>query len=188
VALARLERGGKKEVREQEAMRVAIDDLKDRVKAALEKSPNIMTMQLAKQLQVPEADVIRALPENRAVELDVTRWEELIRGFEAFGKVHVICTNGAVTMESNGTFEGFSTWGDFFNVQSQTLDMHIRGKNLSAAFAVEKPSHMDGVNTLSIQFFDQKGDAAMKVFLNVGGKVPADKAAAFEATRQKFKR
>jgi putative hemin transport protein len=164
------------------------DDLKTRVRAALDKSPNMMTMQLAKQLQAPEADVIRALPDGRAVELDIARWEELIRGFEAFGKVHVICTNGAVTMEANGTFEGFSVWGEFFNVQSPTLDMHIRFKNLSAAFAVEKPSHMDGVNTHSVQFFDQKGDAAMKVFLNVSGALAPEKVAAFQATREKFRK
>jgi putative heme utilization carrier protein HutX len=163
-------------------------DLKSLVKAALEKSPNAMTMQLAKQLQVPEADVIRALPDGRVVELDIARWEELIRGFEAFEKVHVICTNGAVTMEANGTFGGFSTWGEFFNVQSPTLDMHIRFKNLSAAFAVEKPSHMDGVNTHSIQFFDQKGDSAMKVFLNVGGALPAEMVAAFRAMRDRFRK
>jgi len=35
-----------------------------------------MTMLLAKKFNVPEVEIVRALPENRAVELDVARWEE----------------------------------------------------------------------------------------------------------------
>ena len=35
-----------------------------------------MTLQLARDLGVPEVEVIRALPDDRAVELDATRWED----------------------------------------------------------------------------------------------------------------
>src|SRR6202023_2030910 len=97
------------------------------------------------------------------------RWEELITAFGQLGKVHVIVSNACTTCEVVGEFGGFSTWGEFFNVQSKTLDMHIRYKELAAAFAVEKPGHMDGVNTLSFQLFDRSGAAAVKVFLTFGG-------------------
>ena len=98
-----------------------------------------MTLQLARQLGVPEVEVIRAMPDGRAVELDVGRWEELLRSFEELGKVHVIVSNGCVTSEATGQFGGFSTWGEFFNVQSESLDMHIRWERLAAVFAVVKP-------------------------------------------------
>lgn len=139
------------------------------VAAMLAENPRAMTMQLAQSLRVPEAEVVRHLPNGQTRELDLSRWDELLHAFEPLGKVHVICTNGAVTLESNGAFGNFSAWGEFFNVQTPTLDMHIRPKNISAAFAVEKPSHMDGVNTLSIQFFDLSGASAFKVFLTMGG-------------------
>src|SRR4051794_14791394 len=106
-------------------MSTASPSLRDRVAAALADNPNAMTLQLAGDLGVPEAEVIRALPEGRAVELDVGRWEELIRSLEPFGNVHVIVSNGAVTLESTGSFGNFSTFGDFFNVQTK-LDMHVR--------------------------------------------------------------
>lgn len=64
----------------------------------------------------------------------------------------------------DGQFGGFSTAGEFFNVQTETLDMHIRWQQLAAVFAVEKPGYLDGIGTRSIQFFDQTGAAALKVF------------------------
>jgi putative heme iron utilization protein len=163
--------------------------IKERVTEAFRKNPKAMTMMLARQLELPEAEVVRALPDGLATELDIARWEELIRGFEALQQVHVIASNGAVTLEANGQFGNFSTWGEFFNVQTPTLDMHIRFKQLGSVFAVEKPSHMDGVNTLSIQFFDAQGNSAFKVFLTMGGSAPAgERAAAFNALREKFRK
>jgi putative heme iron utilization protein len=90
---------------------------RQRIRDAVRRAPAAMTMQLARQLGVPEVEVIRALPEGRSVELDAARWQELIRSFEAIGDVHVIVSNGSVTCEVVGTFGGFSTWGEFFNVQ-----------------------------------------------------------------------
>ena len=144
----------------------------ERIRAAVEQAPAKMTMQIARDLGVPEAEVIRCLPDGRAVELDAARWEPLLHDLEGFGKVHVIVTNGAATLESVGQFGNFSTWGEFFNVQTKTLDMHIRWPNLGAIFAVEKPSHMSGLNTLSFQFYDKTGQAAFKVFLTFGSSAP----------------
>jgi putative hemin transport protein len=175
----------------------------ERIRQAVRRQPNQMTLLLARELGVPEAEVVRALPDGRAVELDVGRWEELLRGFEGLGQVHVIVSNGAATLESVGPFGGFSTWGEFFNVQTKSLDMHIRFRELGAVFAVEKPSHMEKAEpagegtaaglagrktTVSVQFFDQAGHSAFKVFLNFGGTVSAACAARFEALRERFRK
>jgi putative hemin transport protein len=160
----------------------------ERIRQALRDSPNQMTLQLARKLGVPEVEVIRAMPDGRSVELDVTRWEELFRSFEGLGKVHLIVSNASVTCEVIGQFGGFSTWGEFFNVQTKTLDMHIRHEQLAAAFAVEKPSHMDGVNTLSFQFFDRAGAAALKVFVNFGGRPTPERESLFKEIKERLKR
>jgi putative heme utilization carrier protein HutX len=160
----------------------------DRIRAAVEKNPRKMTLQLARDLGVPEVEVIRAFPADRVMELDVARWEELLTSFEAFDSVRVLVSNGATTIEVDGQFGGFSTAGEFFNVQTDSLDMHIRWQQLAAAFAVEKPGHMDGMATRSFQFFDQTGAAAFKVFLNFGGPIPPEREAKFVELRKKFKR
>jgi putative hemin transport protein len=146
-----------------------------------------MTMLLAAEFGVPEVEVVRAFPDDRAVELDAQRWEELIRSLEVFGKVHVIVSNGGATLEANGQFGNFSTTGPFFNVQTRSLDMHIRWRELGSIFAVEKPGHMDGNKTLSFQFFDRAGHAAFKVFLGFGTSIPREKAERFLAIRDTFR-
>jgi putative heme iron utilization protein len=147
-----------------------------------------MTLQLARRLGVPEAEVIRALPDERGIELDIERWQEIFSAFEELGKVHVIVSNSCVTCETVGEFGGFSVWDEFFNVQSKSLDMHIRWGQLGSVFAVQKPSHMDGGKTLSIQFFDQHGDSALKVFVNFSGKPTAQRAEQFAGLRERFRR
>ena len=161
---------------------------RDRIRTAVAADRRRMTSQVARDLGVPEVDVIRALPDGQAVELDVGRWEELIRAFEPLGKVHVICTNGAITLESNGTFGNFSHFAGYFNVQTATLDMHVRPGQLAAAFAVTKPGHLDGVSTVSVQFYDPAGHSAFKVFLTFGGRPPSpERQAAFESLRDRFR-
>src|SRR5580765_6851675 len=115
------------------------DEMTDRIRTAVEKNPRKMTLQLARDLGVPEVDVIRAFPSDRVAELDVARWRELLAALEAFGPVRVLVSNGATTIEVDGRFGGFSTAGEFFNVQTDSLDMHIRWQQLAAMFAVEKP-------------------------------------------------
>src|SRR5437588_1361216 len=154
-------------------------DTQERIRAAIRENPNQMTLLLARQFGVPEVEVVRAFPDDRAVELDAQRWEALIRRLEAFGKVHVIVSNGGATLEANGQFGKFSTTGDFFNVQTQSLDMHIRWRELGAIFAVEKPGHLDGRKTLSFQFFDRSGHSAFKVFLGFGSSIAPEKVEQF---------
>jgi putative heme iron utilization protein len=143
------------------------------IREAYNKDRSQMTLMLAHQLHVPEVDIIRALEGDTARELVFSRWEELIRAFEALGNVTVIVSNGATTMESFGQFGGFNNAHGFLNVRSKSLDMHIRGWELASVFAFRKPSHLDKHESLSFQFFDKRGNAAFKVFLNFGGNDPA---------------
>ena len=159
------------------------------IRAKVQQNASRMTIQIARELGVPEVEVIRALPAENAVELDVAKWEEMLRSFEELGNVHVIASNGSVTLECFGQFGNFSTWGEYFNVQTKSLDMHIRHKTLAAAFAVTKPGHMDGVPTVSFQFYDQAGTAAFKVFLTFGGKAPSPEVMAkFTSIRDRFRK
>ena len=143
------------------------------IRHAFNQDRSQMTLMLAHQLQIPEVEIIRALEGDTAHELNFSRWEELIRAFEELGEVTVIVSNGATTIESFGQFGGFNNAHGFLNVRSKSLDMHIRGWELDSVFAFRKPSHLDKHESLSFQFFDRRGNAAFKVFLNFGGKEPA---------------
>ncbi|HVT90422.1 MAG TPA: ChuX/HutX family heme-like substrate-binding protein [Tepidisphaeraceae bacterium] len=170
-------------------MSTVTTDQTARIREAFNVNRSKMTMILARELGISECEVVRALPDGLSVELDIAQWEELIKSFESLENVHVISSNASVTLECFGQFGNFSTWGDFFNVQTKSLDMHIRFKELSAVFAVQKPGHMDGVNTLSFQFFDKRGTSAFKVFLTFGGNAPTpERIEQFVGIRDRFKK
>jgi putative hemin transport protein len=114
-----------------------------------------------------------------AIELDLARWKEIFQALEEAGPVRVLVSNATATMETVGCFAGFSLTGDYFNVQSDSLDLHIRWRELSHAYAVQKPGHVDGHMTHSFQFFDRDGTAAMKVFFTFGEPTPS-------AARERF--
>lgn len=156
------------------------------IREQLAANPTQMTLQLARHVGVPEAEVIRLLPDGRSVELDVSRWRDIFDALAEVGQVHVIVSNGSVTCEVVGEFGGFSVWDEFFNVQSPTLDLHVRWPRLGSAFAVEKPSHMNAGRTLSVQFFDTAGDSALKVFLNFAGKPTAEREEQFRGFKERF--
>jgi putative hemin transport protein len=160
--------------------------LTERLREAIEQQPRKMTQQLAREFAVPELEVIRAFPDNRATELAITAWEEIIRRIEALGAVRVLVSNEAATIEVVGQFGGFSTTGEFFNVQSGTLDLHIRWRELASAFAVEKPGHIDGLATYSVQFYNRTGAAAFKVFLNFGELLAPERLRLFCLIRDEF--
>lgn len=60
----------------------------------------------------------------------------------------------------------------FLNIRTKSLDMHILEWELASVFTVRKPGHPDGRESLSFQFFDRRGNAAFKIFLNFGGMIP----------------
>ncbi len=162
-------------------------EIAERLREAVRRNPRKMTLQLAREHGVPEVEIIRAFPPERALELDITQWENILRSFEALGPVRVLVSNGASTVEVVGQFGGFSTTGEFFNVQTDSLDMHIRWQELAAAFAIEKPGHMDGLATYSIQLFDRVGAAAFKVFVNFGEPLAPERQRLFCRLRDSFR-
>ncbi len=169
-------------------MTMAIGDaLAKRIDEHLAKNPRAMTLELARSLEVPESEIVRRLPEGRSTTLDVARFQDIMQAASQLERVHVIVSNASATMESTGQLGGFSRSGAYFNVQSDTIDMHIRTDKLSAAFAVQKPSHMDGVSTLSVQFFDDIGASSFKIFFSFGSTAPAPEVVeVWESIRRDF--
>lgn len=165
------------------------DERIEAIREAYNEDRSQMTLMLAHQLRVPEVDILRALEGDTARELDGSRWEEIIRAFEPLGTVTVIVSNGATTVEVFGQFGKFFNKDGFLNIRADSLDMHIRSWELADVFAFRKPSHLDKHESLSFQFFDKRGNAAFKVFLNFdGGKPSADLKQKYDDFIAKFQK
>jgi putative hemin transport protein len=128
--------------------------------------PSRMTMMASRKFGLSEQAVVDSLvgqwPITRLREGVFT---ELMEALPSLGTMRVFVRSKAAIIESVGVFGGYSESGPFFNVQTDTLDMHIFPAEIASIYAVEKRGHDSDYVTHSFQFFDRQGDAGFKAFL-----------------------
>ena len=163
-------------------------DRTEKIRAYFADDPSRMTMMAARKFGVPEREVVDALIGRwPIVRLREGIFRELVEALADLGTMRVFVRSRAAVIESVGTFGGFSTMGPFFNVQTETLDMHILHAEIGRIYSVRKVGHDSDVVTYSFQFFDRSGDAAFKAFLWEGfPAVPAVRVEQFEALTRQF--
>jgi putative hemin transport protein len=147
-----------------------------------------MTMMAARKFAVPEQAVVETLRGDwPIVRLRDGIFRDLMEALPALGLMRVFVRSRAAVIESVGTFGGFSESGPFYNVQTETLDMHILHAEIATIYAVRKVGHDSDFVTHSFQFFDRQGDAAFKAFLwEDFPKVPEATIAAFDELGRRF--
>jgi putative hemin transport protein len=147
-----------------------------------------MTMMAARKFAVPEQAVVETLRGQwPIVRLRDGVFRELMEALPTLGLMRVFVRSRAAVIESVGVFGGFSEFGPFFNVQTETLDMHILHAEINAIYSVRKVGHDSDFVTHSFQFFDRQGDAAFKAFLwEDFPRVPEGTIAAFDDLARRF--
>ena len=163
-------------------------DLAETIREEFRLDRSRMTMMAARKHAVPERAVVEVLVgEWPIVRLRDGVFRELMDALPELGPMRVFVRSRAAVIESVGTFGGFSQTGPFFNVQTDTLDMHILHAEIDSIFSVEKWGHDTEIATHSFQFFDRSGDPAFKAFLwESFPQVPARRVAAFRALTRRF--
>jgi len=141
-------------------------DCAEDVRVWFREDPSRMTMMAARKFAVPEQTIVDSL----VGQWPITRlrdgvFTELMEALPSLGTMRVFVRSKAAVIEAVGTFGGYSETGPFFNVQTDTLDMHIFPAEIAAIYAVEKRGHDSNFITHSFQFFDLQGDAGFKAFL-----------------------
>ncbi len=143
-----------------------VEERVEAVRAWFREDSSRMTMMASRKFDVPEEAVVAALVGQwPIVRLRDDSFRELMEALPGLGLMRVFVRNKAAVIESVGVFGGFSETGPFFNVQTETLDMHIFHEEIGPIYAVEKRGHDSDNATHSFQFFDRRGDAAFKAFL-----------------------
>jgi putative hemin transport protein len=147
-----------------------------------------MTMMAARKFGVPERAVVETLAGQwPIIRLLAGSIRELLEALPDLGLMRVFVRSRAAVIESVGVFGGFSEAGPFFNVQTDTLDMHILLDEIADIYSVEKIGHDSSFVTHSFQFFDRSGDAAFKAFLwDNFPDVPPHRVAAFQDLTRRF--
>jgi putative hemin transport protein len=160
---------------------VPVPDRAEEVRLWFREDPSRMTMMASRKFGLPEQAVVDSLvglwPITR---LRAGAFSELMEALPSLGTMRVFVRSKAAIIEAVGVFGGYSETGPFFNVQTDSLDMHIFPAEITSIYAVEKRGHDSEYVTHSFQFFDRQGDAGFKAFLwEDYPKVPASHIESF---------
>ncbi len=147
-----------------------------------------MTVMAARKFGISEQHVVDLLIGQWPVtRLRAGIFAELMETLPSLGTMRVFVRSKAAVIESVGVFGGYSETGPFFNVQTETLDMHIFPAEIATIYAVEKRGHDSDYATHSFQFFDRQGDAGFKAYLWENfPQVPAAHIERFHELAQRF--
>ena len=155
----------------------------DAIREYFQADPSRMTMMAARKFDVSEQQVVEALIGQMPIRpLRSDCFHELMDELPRLGLMRVFVRSKVTVIEAVGFFGGYSESGPFFNVQTDTLDMHIFPNEVASIYSVEKTGHDSTFATHSFQFFDREGNAGFKAFLwEKFPDVPAETVEAFRA-------
>ena len=142
------------------------EERSEQVRLWFREDPSRMTMIASHKFGLPEQAVVDILVGQWPItRLRDGAFSELMDALPTLGPMRVFVRSKAAIIEAVGIFGGFSETGPFFNVQTDSLDMHIFPAEIASIYAVEKRGHDSDFVTHSFQFFDRQGDAGFKAFL-----------------------
>ncbi|MGE4506278.1 MAG: heme utilization cystosolic carrier protein HutX [Desulfovibrionaceae bacterium] len=135
------------------------------IRERISENPSLMPMALADELNLPEAEVVRCLPEEMRVEAPASEFEAIWEAMTGWEKVTFIARNpGAVVEVSCRLPKGRHGHG-MFNLMERgnPLGGHLFADRIGSIWLVSKPFF--NMESHSVQFFDVDGAAMFAVYL-----------------------
>jgi len=150
------------------------DELKLRYELLCQQQPSLRARDAAQELNVSEAELIASCVNDNSYHL-VNHPEAILTALEMVGEVLVVTRNKTAVLEKKGYFRGltFNTTNGLHSGQSTTagIDLRLLLNNWRYGFIVIEERHI-GRNK-SLQFFDRKGQAVLKIYMTQNSKEQA---------------
>jgi putative heme utilization carrier protein HutX len=136
-----------------------------RVRTALSETPGTPLSSLAEKLQMPEAEVVRALPDDMRISIPVDDFESLWQEMCGWEKVTFITTSPATIIEVAGKLPSGSFGRGFFNLHEKNnpLGGHLKIDQLESIWLISKP--LFKIDTLSVNFYTKSGDRMFSIYV-----------------------
>lgn len=139
----------------------------DKVAEYMSNNTKVATVMAARELGVSEKTVLKAIP-DQAFEISADYFEQVMQEMSGWGDMTIIVTNGSVIFEvkspvpSGGFARGFYN----FHEDGNCVGGHLMVDKFDSIFFVDRP--FMGMESLSVQIYDENGDAAIKFYLGRG--------------------
>lgn len=142
-----------------------ITEFKAQVEALFAENPGRTPAEVAIELQITEAEVIRAMPAGMVTILDNVALEDVYTHLRGWGEIMLVLDVEGSIFEMVTPFpKGGFKFGYYNMSDSRTiLKGHLKMEGVGTIALVSKPFH--GVDTRSVQFYSPAGRPIFKVYL-----------------------
>ncbi|CED71517.1 heme utilization cystosolic carrier protein HutX [Aliivibrio wodanis] len=163
--------------------------MKKEVIELLEKDPSLLPSDIAKQLDLSESEVVKALPEEMVTVIDGSKAQEILEGLVGFGDVTTIVHSFGSIFEVKAPFPKGKLAHGYYNLMGRNGELHghLKLDLITDIALVSKPFR--GTESHYFGFFDKQGNSIFKIYLGRDKKrqlIPAQ-VSAFNALKQEYK-
>jgi len=146
---------------------MTVDNLRARIETRRAETPNMRARDLARDLDVSEAELVCAGLGHTATRLK-PEWAEIITGFGDLGEVMALTRNEAVVHEKVGEYANMEFGAHGGIVLNHDIDLRLFLSRWHFGFAVSEDTRSGPRR--SLQFFDQDGTAVHKVYMRADSR------------------
>ncbi|MCG5514108.1 heme utilization cystosolic carrier protein HutX [Ectothiorhodospira shaposhnikovii] len=145
------------------AIHETVTDL-EQVRQQLAQSADGILEDMARQARCSMRDIIHCLPRSLWTEVRGRHFINVMHALSDWGDLVTVIHNQDVILEFKGPIPRGKTGHGFFNLHGGTgLSGHLRPERCAHIVFVRRP--FMGMETASIQFFNETGECMFKVFL-----------------------
>jgi len=162
--------------------------VKKEVIELLEKDPSLLPSDIARQLDLSESEVVKALPEEMVTVIDGSKAQEILEGLVGFGDVTTIVHSFGSIFEVKAPFPKGKLAHGYYNLMGRNGELHghLKLDLITDIALVSKPFR--GTESHYFGFFDKQGNSIFKIYLGRDKKrqlIPAQ-VSAFNALKQEY--
>lgn len=139
--------------------------LKDSINKLLEENQEITSLEISKQLEVSEYEVLQNLPHEMAKAVDASKFDEVLEDISKWGKILMIKITPSFVIEIKDHMP-LGTYGHgYYNFDSKnsSISGHLKVDDIEKIIFVSKKHR--GMLSHSVVFYDAKGEHVFKVFV-----------------------
>ena len=139
--------------------------MKKSIEELLVENPEISTIDIAKQLDKSEYEILQNIDQDIAKAIDAKHFDAIIEDIATWGKILMIKITPSFVIEIKDTMPTGTYGHGYYNFDSteSTISGHLKVSDIDKIIFVSKKHR--GMISHSVVFYDQNGEHIFKVFL-----------------------
>jgi len=139
--------------------------MKKSIEELLVENPEISTIDIAKQLDKSEYEILQNIDQDIAKAIDAKNFDAIIEDIATWGKILMIKITPSFVIEIKDTMPTGTYGHGYYNFDSteSTISGHLKVSDIDKIIFVSKKHR--GMISHSVVFYDQNGEHIFKVFL-----------------------